>query len=131
MVNSCSTGFDWFWLLLTQKRVSSLDLEIYILMVSALAFVLLYDFVFKKLKTSIFPWSRTFLQIKSFTWSRKFSTSKYFSLMKEVSSKAGFFHKKWVFVDQEGYSQAKMFPLPGKFSSSEDFSINKSCTAIR
>ena len=131
MVNSCSSGFDWLWCLLTQKRVFSLDLEIYILIVSTLEFVLLYDFVFKKLKPFIFPWSTTFPQTKIFTWSRKFSTSTYFSLIKEVSTKAGFFHKKQVFVDQEGYSQAKISQLPEKFSRSEGFSIRQNCTYIQ
>ena len=40
------------------------DLEIYIFMVSTLAFVLSYDFVLKRFRLVIFPWSKNMLFIE-------------------------------------------------------------------
>ena len=61
---------------------------------SALAFVLLYAFVFQRLIRIIFPkQERNLSQAKLFRWSRKFCASKDFSLIKEVFRNSRFsFH---------------------------------------
>ena len=60
-------------------------------MVLTLAFLVLYDFVFKRLRPIIFPKSKNFF------------TSQDFSLIKEV------FQTPRYFLDQESFPEAKIF----------------------
>ena len=118
-VNSCPTAsthyefyqyknnIDFFYLEKLKLLLFALHLVIFILRVSTLAFVLLYELVFKRPRPVIFPWSKSFPTKHDLHLIKKvFSSSNYFPLIREVSTKLRFFHKKWLLLDQEGFSKA-------------------------
>ena len=139
-LKGCSEGLDWLQFLQKQKTKKLLI----VLIVSTPAFVLLDDFIFKRLKAiffstirelfskprfllhqgdfaqvEIFPSSRTSPQAKSFPSSRTFSTIKHFYFIMEV------FLKQRYSVHQGSFQQVKAFPSWRKLSTSKDFSFIK------
>ena len=104
--------------------VFALILKIYILMVSKLACVVFYDFVFKRFRPIIFPRTGHY-----FSWSRTFSIIQDFTLIKDVSQ--DFSTRKDFSVIKNVFHKAKVFLWSRKVSKSLDFSTKKNFTSIQ
>lgn len=127
-------------ILSTTKRqatyVFALDLEIYTLLVSALAFALSYDFFFQR--HIIFLLWRSFLYKSTFFLRQgNFPRAKIFLSLRKFSTNMDVFRKKWFFLDRKGFPQAtgfpqeKIFPLSKKYSTRKEFFMIKEVFHIK
>ena len=108
----------------------ALDLEIYTLLVSALAFALSYDFFFQR--HIIFLLWRSFLYKSTFFLRQgNFPRAKIFLSLRKFSTNMDVFRKKWFFLDRKGFPQEKIFPLSKKYSTRKEFFMIKEVFHIK
>ena len=88
-------------------------------MVSLIAFALLYDVIFKRLRAFTFPQSNKFLTSQDF-----FVIKKIFHMQRFFPSLGNFFTRKFFFFIKEVFHKLIFFPQQGSFSKAKLFLLS-------